>query len=711
MRRLHPTLADYLVIAVSPALIMVLIGSLIHFLLDVFYEGQHSDRLGLVLSLFIFAAVLIGRISIEMGYEHAMMYALPLALVTAIALNRFVVYRGGALSAYSGIINIALMALIWWCAHKLTWDCTFIDESADPSGEGLLRFAGLEKGKEDQLPAQVRASGDLEGVTAGDELPRPWWERLLSPRPRPHAPGVWIIYFSLGALPLFGIGQWFIPAGSVERRRYGFAMLFIYVACALGLLLCTSFLGLRRYLRERRLQMPPAMAGLWIGIGCFLIVALLGAAALLPRPNAEYAISQVPWKMTSPERGSSRYAMGRDAAEKDAQGSPTGQDQRPPEEQKKDLQPTGGSEGTKPSGAQGPGKTQGKSGGGQGKSQGEQGKSQGEQGKSRPGDDGSGSKDSGRDGGGGKGRDKGQEKGGGSERDSSGQQGEGERGKGEPDAGKKGDSQEPNQDGSKGAGKDSPPDKTGRSGTGTKQAERPPGSGSGSAAQRPKPSGEPPKSPDENRPPSGPKTPSAGSPPQLQRALESVGPLLKWLFYGALILIAAYWCWRSREQLAAALRNLLEGWRQFWSWLFGRKAKETAVAAGEEPMASPPPTRRFADFVDPFAAGTADRFTPDELIRYSFEALEAWACENGSPREPDQTAYEFAEQVAARVESLSRDARTLAELYNKAAYAPGTLPARSTRPLAQFWENLRSEVVRAGTAGAPAAVSPPGPGG
>ena len=36
----HSSLADYMVIALSPALIMTLVGSLVFFLIEVFYRGQ-----------------------------------------------------------------------------------------------------------------------------------------------------------------------------------------------------------------------------------------------------------------------------------------------------------------------------------------------------------------------------------------------------------------------------------------------------------------------------------------------------------------------------------------------------------------------------------------------------------------------------------------------------------------------------------------------
>src|SRR5262245_51848366 len=70
-KKLYMTTADYLVIAVSPALIMAMVGSLVYFLIAVFYEGDYPARLNYAFGLFVFAAVLVARISIEEGREYA----------------------------------------------------------------------------------------------------------------------------------------------------------------------------------------------------------------------------------------------------------------------------------------------------------------------------------------------------------------------------------------------------------------------------------------------------------------------------------------------------------------------------------------------------------------------------------------------------------------------------------------------------------------
>ena len=141
--RYNKTLADYLVIAVSPALIMTFVGSLVYFLLEVFYQGNFNGRLHYILSLFIFAAVLIGRISIEDGRERAAFFALPLAVRYVVCdLPLCAISRRVARSVQLPH-QLRPDRAIWRCADRLTWDCTMIDEDESASGEGLLDAAGL----------------------------------------------------------------------------------------------------------------------------------------------------------------------------------------------------------------------------------------------------------------------------------------------------------------------------------------------------------------------------------------------------------------------------------------------------------------------------------------------------------------------------------------------------------------------------------------
>src|SRR3954467_13478435 len=329
-KKLYMTTEDYLVIAISPALIMALVGSLVYFLIEVFYAGDYAPRLDYAFGLFVFAAVLIARISIEEGREYAALFALPLAGAMFLVLLKFVEYS----TPFSWLINLVLMGIVWRCADRLTWDSTVIDDDEDASGEGLMQRIGVD-GPEggtggDAKPARVTSDGRMENElmgTAADTDARLWdrLKRLVKGRKGPHTPGIWVLYFSLAALPLFGVGQHFVPVAEVGRRRYVFFLLLVYVASALALLVTTSFLGLRRYLRQRRIEMPLPIAGTWVGVGAVLIVIVMMLAMLIPRPGAEVAISQVPWQARSPGgMSASKTSVNRDGGEEQGdQKTPT----------------------------------------------------------------------------------------------------------------------------------------------------------------------------------------------------------------------------------------------------------------------------------------------------------------------------------------------------------------------------------------------------
>jgi hypothetical protein len=157
MAKVRQSAADFVVMALSPALIMTLIGSAVFFLLDVFYQGEYEIRLQLILGLFVFAAVLIGRISIEEGAARASLFAAPLGLVTLGAIGRFVQLDVEIPFVVHLVINLALLGMIWVSAHQMTWDCTVVDDHLDGSGAGLLDWVWRRQPAERKRPAASAA--------------------------------------------------------------------------------------------------------------------------------------------------------------------------------------------------------------------------------------------------------------------------------------------------------------------------------------------------------------------------------------------------------------------------------------------------------------------------------------------------------------------------------------------------------------------------
>ncbi len=710
-KRLHQTLADYVVIAISPALIMALVGSLVFFLLEVFYQGQFVGRLHWVMACFVFAAVLIGRISIEEGYERAIVFGIALAIPVGIASSRFIEIQGNWVDQFGWLINWGLIGLIWWCAHRLTWDCTVIDDAEDASGEGLLQIAGLEKrpapaeaeppsgpvtasGDKKRrkkaradLPLTTRAAARLEGTTSR-EVPAGWWQRYVEKSRRPHAPGVWVVYFSLAALPLFGIGQWFIPAADVAGRRYAFWLLAIYVAAGLGLLLTTSFLGLRRYLRQRRIEMPTLMANLWLTTGAMVIALLLVLAALLPRPDAEYAISELPFSVGSPDSSSSHHAPVRSEGADDddpnaaPQSDPTG---------RQDARGSGGSERTDAP-PQGEGGHESDDRGGSRQSSDAKAQASGEK---QQGDESKGNSS-------------------GSAQDKDGRQSSSSDPRRDAsDARRRAGSERsrekpgtpPRSDATEGGKPESVSAKQPRTGESNEQPQASSERSPPRERQRAEQDQEQQRSDDANNEKPAERTRllpgETELPPPPVDELESAGKLVawlkeypKWIFYGVVIVVVAVGLWRTRAELLAALREILTAFGDLFAGLWGTKRRVPAAADDPRIELELPPTP-FSSYADPFASGADQQATLEELVRYSFEAFEAWSREHGCPRHPDQTPHELARNVARHNPAIAAEARAIAELYSRAAFDRGELPAKEGREqLRLLWRRMAAGAPR-----------------
>src|SRR5947209_9950419 len=87
-----PTIVDYVVTGLSPALIMALVGSLAFFLLEVLYAGRYAERLWWTTFWFVFGSVLIARIAIQVDPGRAQLYGLALGGAVFLAMLKFVDY-------------------------------------------------------------------------------------------------------------------------------------------------------------------------------------------------------------------------------------------------------------------------------------------------------------------------------------------------------------------------------------------------------------------------------------------------------------------------------------------------------------------------------------------------------------------------------------------------------------------------------------------
>jgi hypothetical protein len=273
-KRIKPNSLDFSLASIAPIFIIGMIGSLVYFVITVCYDGPFRQRLMWILGLYTLASVFVARIAIEQSRTLALGYMLALALATLFVAPQFFVVQGLA-AATSFIILIVLLAMVAYLADRITFDCTMIDERTLSSGVGILQSLGL-----------VHSERNEQDLTKNS-----------SAKTRKHNPGVWVLYFALVAIPLFGVGQFGIQIPSDRKLAFGYLM--IYLFCSLCLMTLISLLSLRKYLRERGVPMESPFAVRWLGIGFLSALSVTGLLWLVPFPTGTILSMQLPFRITS----------------------------------------------------------------------------------------------------------------------------------------------------------------------------------------------------------------------------------------------------------------------------------------------------------------------------------------------------------------------------------------------------------------------------
>ena len=658
MVRKQKTTFDYMVIGISPALVTVMVTSLALFISTVLNPSPFLGRFNFVLMMYSMATVAIARISIEEGKERAVLFGIPLAVVTLLAMTSLVQYEdavGGMKFIYSAIV----IAVTWWSAHQLTWDCTVIEDHEDSSNQGLLQKIGLE-----EFITQIDESTNASHV--GDDIPKPnsvededkqnWFNRWKENRKKPHTPGVWVIYYSLAALPLFGLGQLFT---NTEVNSICFKYLFCYVASGLGLLLTTSLLGLRRYLRHRDVEMPREMAGTWLTVGALMILGFMALAFFLPRPGNTRQIAEASNLFDQSQNAyeTSEYGIGPDgkddgdegrSADSTTQGSGSGdahnntqgEQGRPTEQDNQGKQENQGNQGDQENqnGAQDT-------------------KDSGEQSQDKQSSDMSSGKQ----------KDKQEDK----------QEGRGD------------ENQQPGDSNNQSTEQNNPKTATsnqGNQGNRGNQAKQPEDENLSEQNENNQQDND-----SENTQQSSQNTPPPASTPELP-SLGALGQLIQVLFWIVAGGFMLFYLMKNYRTLWKSLREMISGFLTWLSGIFAGTAREqldTKEKPTEQPERTHPP---FSSFRDPFASKS--QMSIQELINYSFSALESLGQELGIERKEDQTPNEFSQTMAQHITPLGQSTLRLGNHYSLAAYAPALLNPNCIKDLQTFWQQLSIVEIR-----------------
>ncbi len=621
---------DSAVLALVPALIIGMVVSLLYFLVLAFYRGDFDARLMYLLTLFSIATVLIATIAIESGRAHANLFSLPLGLASYFAISKFVT-ASGPLAPLSWLINLLLLALAWWLADRITMDCAVFDSRQAGSRQGLLQSLGLVRR---HAPLTEKPLDEVRIDAAG---------KSTTIKARKHNQGVWVLYFALLALPLFGIGQLVLPEQSINS---GFMALIVYLGCSMSLLTSTSFLTMRRYVRQKGLEMPTELSRSWIGSAVLAVSALLFICLILPLPGRNLGLVELPF-IESPENlSTNRWGWGKEGKKNESTDESGGNAIQSDDQDAPPTGPPNSDESEQAAGNSKDGKQSSQSSDKQGKSNrsnssDEAGKNQDSNENQNPSKNQNARKS-----------DSQQDSSNSSKQDSSPDSNQESRDPSNPDN-SPGDEQDTDAD------SQSPASDAQESDTQESNTEESSDTGSSKPLQS-----------------------QSKSPPNFSFSLPTnLGEVFKWLTFIVLaIVVIGYAVTHPGE-----IRQLWQQIKHFFSSLFGRKPdpaeKPSLTAAASEPTI---PMRRFAEFENPFRS--AGNWSPEQIVKHSYAALQAWGAEHNAKCNPDWTASEYARHLARHSPEISKHSQVVAKLFDRVMFGDWTPRDRDAQQLRALWD-------------------------
>jgi len=303
------TATDYLLDALIPFMIFLMVWSIIFFLLDVryIYTEVHNNNLRFVTFCFVMGIVALNRVVARDGSAESILYIVGLAGAMGMyTLATTEMYGVGSFSRnfmntspwLASGFNMAIVGLIWWVTNRLMHECC-VDDQPTAGDIGILtgtaqriqraigrkpesaRRKRLDKARLDMHVIEAHDPTEWKKPEAKKKVPVDAATKRLSKR----HPGVSVFYFSVPAMIIFSLGLRVVQQGGESMVRAGRVYLGCYTVAALMLLLLTSLGGVREYFRARRTAIPAALGWFWIGLGVVMMAMVLVGATQMPAPK------------------------------------------------------------------------------------------------------------------------------------------------------------------------------------------------------------------------------------------------------------------------------------------------------------------------------------------------------------------------------------------------------------------------------------------
>ena len=552
------------------------------------------------------------------------------------------------------VFCIFILVVVGYLADLIVRDCTLIDDDVDASGEGLIDSGHLFVKKQIQESTVEQDGSETKSEPSGRKTSQP---------------GRTVMYLALGALPMFGLGQFFLRNNNASWANAKYLLAF-YLFASLSLLVTTSFVGLRRYLRQRKVEMPADVTIAWLSAGLVLIAAVLTIAYFAPMPGRALAAFELPKTFDSPGKtSSSQFGWGGEGADQgnpDASGTTNDPDADRKEMQgsvnKKGGEPGGSGDGERKDGPAGTRKGGKKSGGSQkGESKDSNSKNSGKQAQGN--DDSQAGKESEQQSQGQQSKSQSGESESGESQSGESQSGESQSGESESGESESGESESgESESGESESGGSEPKDDQSADERDSRQSENPSQSGSGSSPQ------------------SSSDSQSSVS-EKLSSAVSMLGSVLKYLIVIVLLAIVGIFFWRNWSLICQWFSNLFAA----------SKGGPTADEQTDSLPSLDSPPRSFSSFRNPIG------HDPDlrRVVIVTFQAFESWSWECGVMRRKEETPAEFTRRVAKTLPDafsaqLPAHASQVVESYNRIVYGRGNATKADVVAASHVWNVMSS---------------------
>jgi hypothetical protein len=316
------TITDMLVDALTPIMIFVMVYSVIAFLLDVRFvylslqnvdwlSRLYENTLRMVAISLVVGVVALNRLIVRDGRDESILYIFGLVMAAGLYTLATTEQIGSVANNFMNrpflatLFNMAVVALIWWIANRLTHECCV---DANPTAGDIGILTGTARRVHNAIAKQPLHTGTREKdepyilkmeLEAYD--PTEWKKRekpkaiagvATRPLPKRH-PGISVLYTSIPAMAIFAIGQWVLQNGDIDLAFRANVCLMAYTVSALSLLMLSSLGGLREYFRERNVRIPPGIGPFWIGLGYAMVAVVILGALKLPSPSVPAPLGRI----------------------------------------------------------------------------------------------------------------------------------------------------------------------------------------------------------------------------------------------------------------------------------------------------------------------------------------------------------------------------------------------------------------------------------